>query len=68
MRSADLVLDALGRRLRLAVPFPPELVAARFVDDGALHGAIALALDALHHSIPPLPGGGTIIRPGSGPP
>jgi glucokinase len=48
MRSADRVLDALARRLRSAVPFPPELVAARFVEDGALHGAIALALDALH--------------------
>jgi glucokinase len=57
MRSADRVLDALARRLRSAVPFPPELVAARFVEDGALHGAIALALDALHSdSLPRLRG------------
>src|SRR5215472_2862466 len=47
MRSAGVVLGALGSRLRSAVPFPPDLVAAHFVDDGALHGAIALVLDAL---------------------
>jgi glucokinase len=47
MRSAAVVLDALGRRLRAAVPFPPDLVAAHFPDDGALQGAIALVLDAL---------------------
>jgi glucokinase len=63
MRSADRVLDALGRRLRSAVPFPPELVAARFVEDGALHGAIALALDALDSVPPPSRG----RRPGHGP-
>lgn len=53
MRSADVVLEALGRRLRFAVPFPPELVAARFVQDGALRGATALVLDALHLDPPP---------------
>lgn len=45
MGSADRVLASLERRLRSAVPFPPSLVAARFVDDAALRGAIALALD-----------------------
>jgi hypothetical protein len=29
------------------VPFPPELVPARFIHDGSLRGAIALALDAV---------------------
>lgn len=45
MRSADVVLAALRGRLDLAVPFPPELVPARFVDDAALRGAVALALE-----------------------
>jgi glucokinase len=45
MRSADVVLPALASRLEGAVPFPPELVAARFIEDGALRGAIALAVD-----------------------
>ena len=45
MRSADVVLPALATRLELAVPFPPELVAASFTEDGALRGAIALAVD-----------------------
>jgi len=45
MSRPELVLDALGRRLRLAAPFTPELVPAEFVHDGPLRGAIALALD-----------------------
>jgi glucokinase len=44
------VLDALGARLRDAVPFPPELVPARFGPDGALRGAVALALDGVQSS------------------
>jgi glucokinase len=47
MGSPERVLGAIRRRLDRAVPFPPELVAARFVHDGALRGALALALDAL---------------------
>ncbi|HEX4705980.1 MAG TPA: ROK family protein [Pseudonocardiaceae bacterium] len=43
--SADVLLPALRGRLAQAVPFPPELVTARFDQDGALRGAIALALD-----------------------
>jgi glucokinase len=46
MNSSGLVLAALRRRVRQAVPFPPEVVAARFVHDAALRGAIALAIDA----------------------
>jgi glucokinase len=47
MSRRDLVLSALDERLRAAVPFPPELVPARFIHDGSLRGAIALALDAV---------------------
>jgi glucokinase len=46
MYSGELVLAALRRRVRQAAPFPPEVVAARFVHDAALRGAIALAIDA----------------------
>jgi glucokinase len=46
MGHREIVLAALEERLRTAVPFPPELVPARFIDDGSLRGAIALALDA----------------------
>jgi predicted NBD/HSP70 family sugar kinase len=45
--SADVVLPPLARVLDRAVPFPPELVLARFAQDGALVGAAALAWDAL---------------------
>jgi glucokinase len=44
MADAARVLPVLRRRLDLAVPFPPELVPAAFVHDGALRGAVALAL------------------------
>ncbi|MFI5607963.1 ROK family protein [Amycolatopsis sp. NPDC051903] len=44
VRSADVLLPALRDRLAAAVPFPPELVAARFDQDASLLGAVALAL------------------------
>ncbi|WP_052371448.1 ROK family protein [Amycolatopsis taiwanensis] len=47
VRSAAIVLPALRNRLSTAVPFPPELVSARFGQDSALRGAIALASGAL---------------------
>jgi glucokinase len=47
MGSGGRVLAALERRLRRAVPFPPEVVRARFVHDAALRGAVALARDAV---------------------
>jgi glucokinase len=47
MGSAERVLSALRRRVAQAAPFPPEVVAARFVHDAALRGAIGLALDAV---------------------
>ena len=47
MAHGDTILAALRRRVAEAVPFPPEVVAARFLRDGALRGAVALATDAL---------------------
>ncbi|WP_033294056.1 ROK family protein [Amycolatopsis jejuensis] len=44
VRSADILLPALRERLAAAVPFPPDLVPARFDQDAALLGAVALAL------------------------
>jgi glucokinase len=44
MGSSERILAALSSRLRSAVPFPPELVTARFVHDSALRGAVSLAL------------------------
>ena len=55
MGSADLVLAALRRRVRQAAPFPPEVVAAHFVHDAALRGAIALAIDARADGPIPIP-------------
>ena len=46
MSSSDVIMPTLAERLRSAVPFAPELVPARFVHDGPLRGAVALALDA----------------------
>ncbi|OZM75466.1 ROK family protein [Pseudonocardia sp. MH-G8] len=45
--SADLVLPLLASALTRRVPFPPDLTLARFTTDASLHGALALALDAL---------------------
>jgi glucokinase len=47
MSSGDVILRALAFRLGYAVPFPPEIVPARFLNDASLHGAIALALTDL---------------------
>lgn len=46
VRSADVLLPALRERLAQAVPFPPELVSAKFDQDASLLGAIALAVGA----------------------
>lgn len=50
MNSGALILRALASRLAFAVPFPPELVPAKFLDDASLYGAIALALRAVQHT------------------
>jgi glucokinase len=46
MAHADTILPALRMRVAEAVPFPPEVVPARFLTDGALRGAVALASEA----------------------
>jgi glucokinase len=43
--SAGVILPALDKVMKRAVPFPPELVLARFPQDGPLVGAAALAWD-----------------------
>ena len=50
MSSGDVILRALAFRLGYAVPFPPEIVPARFLNDASLHGAIALALTGSVHA------------------
>jgi glucokinase len=52
VESAEQVLPPLAEVLRRAVPFPPELVVARFAQDGALVGAAALAWDSLRDGEP----------------
>lgn len=47
VRSADRIMPRLDEALRAAVPFPPELVVAKFPDDAPLLGAIAIAVDAV---------------------
>jgi glucokinase len=47
MSSGDIILQALKFRLSYAVPFPPEIVPAQFLNDASLYGAIALALTGL---------------------
>jgi glucokinase len=47
MGSPELILGVLRFKLEHLVPYPPELVTARFVQDGALRGAIALAVRTL---------------------
>jgi glucokinase len=46
MSAAPHILPRISALAARAVPFPPEIVAARFVHDAPLLGAIALALDA----------------------
>jgi glucokinase len=47
IRSAATIVPVLDATLKRAVPFPPELVVARFAQDGPLVGAAALAWDAM---------------------
>ena len=47
MAQADLILPALRARIDVALPFPPDVLPATFLHDGALRGALALALEGL---------------------
>src|SRR4051812_5199671 len=51
MAHADTILPALRERVAVAVPFPPDVVPARFLQDGALRGAAALASDAVERPL-----------------
>jgi glucokinase len=53
MRSRDVVLPRLTDRLNEFVPFPPQVVEARFSLDAGLMGGIAVALDCLTGSRSP---------------
>jgi len=44
MHAGDVILPALAFRLGYAVPFPPQIVPAHFLQNASLYGAIALAL------------------------
>ncbi len=46
VRSWDRLQPSLHRALSAGVPFPPELVVARYPADAPLIGAVALAIDA----------------------
>lgn len=45
MEAGDLILPRVRDHMARFVPFPPEIVAARFVHEAGLMGAIALAHD-----------------------
>lgn len=47
MAHADRILPPLRERVQAVVPFPPDVVPARFLYDAALRGAAALAIDAV---------------------
>ena len=46
MRAARYILPRISAEVAKAVPFPPAIQPARFVDDASLLGAFALALEA----------------------
>jgi glucokinase len=56
VRSWDRLRPGLSHALSAGVPFPPELVAARFPSDAPLIGAVALAMDAALAGAPAQPG------------
>jgi glucokinase len=52
VRSWDRLRPGLRQALDSGVPFPPELVVARFPSDAPLIGAVALALDSVQAHAP----------------
>ena len=52
VRSWDRIRPGLQRALSSGVPFPPELVVARFPYDAPLLGAVAMAVDAANAPAP----------------
>lgn len=47
MRAGQYILPRMTAEVMRTVPFPPAIMAARFVDDASLLGALALALDSV---------------------
>jgi hypothetical protein len=47
VRSWERLRPGLEQALSAGVPFPPELVVAKFPSEAPLIGAVALALDAI---------------------
>jgi glucokinase len=47
MRAAHHILPRITAEVERTVPFPPTIMAARFIDDAPLLGALALALDSI---------------------
>jgi glucokinase len=47
MGAGQHILPRVTAEVRRRVPFPPEVMAARFIDDASLLGAVALALDSV---------------------
>jgi glucokinase len=56
VRSWDRIRPALADALDQGVPYPPELVLARFPHEAPLLGAVALAVDAAGAGTPPADG------------
>lgn len=52
MGAAEHIVPRVAEVLRRSVPFPPDLVTARFVDDAPLVGALALALRSARTDAP----------------
>ena len=65
VRSWDRLRPGLQHALSEGMPFPPELVAARFPSDAPLIGAVALAVDAAQTGAAAQPGadGGDPVIP-----
>ncbi|HEX4719987.1 MAG TPA: ROK family protein [Thermoleophilaceae bacterium] len=55
MGHAERILPSLRERVRAVVPFPPDVVPARFLHDGALRGAGAIAIDAIAAPVEEVP-------------
>lgn len=55
MGAADTLLPIVRARVENVVPFPPEIVPARFTYDASLYGSIALAVDAAGSFVPSAP-------------
>jgi glucokinase len=66
-RSFEQIRPRLQHALTAAVPFPPELVLARFPQDAPLLGAVALAVDAAGAQVAGPPSAPVSARPGPGP-